>query len=347
MSKVISFSISDRYLDKLRSLYPSLTDNLAVKQFVTDRLDGSLGNSLDASLDDGLDDRVKTLIESWVDGSLDERLDAAVGKLITSLSERMARIETRLDDSLDGSLDDMELLLRMQREASIASPLPTNQETVETAMDSVEAISEPEKKIIPLPDTLPVPTGETSPSLPPPARPAIKTVTPDSPPSPPDQPAIEEIKKKITLPDTSIVYPIGIVETVEPDPSIDTELEAIEPLTSEPIPIDDTVASAIETVTVEVVNEANSSIESVTDAIKTVLGEPDSTIDTEPGAIETDSKPWYTVKELLDCHYPGWPTTSDKLRKKAETEQWPKRTRRGSKGNPYEYQAVLPSQGKG
>ena len=105
MSKVISFSISDRYLDKLRSLYPALTDNLAVKQFVTDRLDSSLGNSLDGSLNDGLDDKVKTLIESWVDGLLDERLDATVGKLLTSLSERMARLEARLDDSLDGSLD--------------------------------------------------------------------------------------------------------------------------------------------------------------------------------------------------------------------------------------------------
>jgi len=161
MSKVISFSISDRYLDKLRSLYPSLTDNLAVKQFVTDRLDGSLGNNLDASLDDGLDDRVKTLIESWVDGSLDERLDAAVGKLITSLSERMARIEARLDDSLDGSLDDMELLLRMQREASIAtSPLPPSLPpdepdqpaigtlpTVET-VEPISSINEPVKGAI-------------------------------------------------------------------------------------------------------------------------------------------------------------------------------------------------------
>lgn len=157
MSKVISFSISDRYLDKLRSLYPALTDNLAVKQFVTDRLDSSLGNSLDGSLDDGLDDRVKTLIESWVDGLLEVRLDASVGKLITSLSERMARLEARLDDNLDGSLDDMERLLRLQRESSIAtSPLPTieetsplpNQDTVETAIDTVESVDEPDKGAI-------------------------------------------------------------------------------------------------------------------------------------------------------------------------------------------------------
>ena len=125
MSKVISFSISDKYLEKLRTLYPDSTDNLAVKQFVTDRLDEGLSNSLDASLDDRLDGRVKTLVESWVDGLLDERLDATVGKLISSLTERMARIETRLDESLDGSLDDMEPLLKLQREASIAtSPLP-------------------------------------------------------------------------------------------------------------------------------------------------------------------------------------------------------------------------------
>jgi hypothetical protein len=155
MSKVISFSISDKYLEKLRSLYPSLTDNLAVKQFVTDRLDGSLGNSLDDALDDGLDDKLKTLIESSLSSSLDdtlddvlddklktiietslddvldERLDAVMGKLITSLSERMARLEKRLDDSLDGRLDDMEPLLKREKECSIATaPIP-NQETVE------------------------------------------------------------------------------------------------------------------------------------------------------------------------------------------------------------------------
>jgi hypothetical protein len=138
MSKVISFSISDKYLEKLRTLYPDSTDNLAVKQFVTDRLDEGLSNSLDASLDDRLDGRVKTLVESCVDGLLDERLDATVGKLISSLSERMARLEARLDDSLDGRLDDMERLLRLQREASIAtSPIPTGEPAIETAIDTL------------------------------------------------------------------------------------------------------------------------------------------------------------------------------------------------------------------
>jgi hypothetical protein len=196
MSKVISFSISDRYLDKLRSLYPSLTDNLAVKQFVTDGLDGSLGNSLDVSLDDGLDDRVKTLIESWVDGLLEVRLDASVGKLITSLSERMARLEERLDDSLDGRLDDMEPLLKREKECSIA--------------------------------TAPIPTGETSPDEP--VQPAIGTVTPEVSPSPPLPPdAIEDSEKKIIpLPDTLIGSPIGIDEIVSTDSSIKSATDAIE-----------------------------------------------------------------------------------------------------------------------
>lgn len=184
MSKVISFSISDKYLEKLRTLYPALTDNLAAKQFLTDRLDGSLGNSLDGNLDGDLDDKLKTIIETSLDDVLDERLDAVMGKLISSLSERMARLEERLDTNLDGRLDDMELLLRMQREASIAtSPI-------------VE------------------PTGEPSPGEP--DRPAIAsidgTVESVEPISTIETvaSAIEDSEKKITLLDTSIASPIGI-----------------------------------------------------------------------------------------------------------------------------------------
>jgi len=85
------------------------------------------------------------------------------------------------------------------------------------------------------------------------------------------------------------------------------------------------------------------------DAIASIDGtvesvEPNSSIETVASAIAavTDSKPWYTIDDLLDCHYPGWPETKEGLRKKALREHWPKRTQRGSKGQPYEYQAVLP-----
>ncbi|GBL12342.1 hypothetical protein MSj_03858 [Microcystis aeruginosa Sj] len=203
MSKVISFSISDRYLDKLRTLYPALTDNLAVKQFVTDGLDSSLGNSLDVSLDDGLDDKLKTLIESSLSSSLDdtlddvlddklktiietslddvldERLDAVMGKLISSLSDRLSRLEARLDDSLDGSLDvkldyglpyqpSKDELTETQRrvlesrqlaEAKlkhaaylVKNPLVvrdlSKKQPIETAIETVEAIDEPDKGAI-------------------------------------------------------------------------------------------------------------------------------------------------------------------------------------------------------
>ena len=270
MSKVISFSISDRYLDKLRSLYPALTDNLAVKQFVTDRLDSSLGNSLDGSLDDGLDDRVKTLIESWVDGLLDERLDATVGKLLTSLSERMARLEARLDDSLDGRLDDMERLLKLQQSASIASPLPTGEPS-------------------PLPP---------SPSLPPDklGKGGNGDIFPDSPPSPPD--AIEDPEKKIVdFPDTLIASPIENVESVESISSInEPDTDAIESLTSES---DSSIEGedAIETVTPEVSPSPPDQ-----PAIGTVPGD---SIDTEPdkGMNPNQAHEYLISKGIEDISY--------------------------------------------
>ena len=119
MSKVLSFSISDRYLDKLRSLYPELTENLAAKQFLIDQLDAGL----DDNLDNDLDDKLKILIEK----SLEDRLDAtekSISKWILdfdnrikdidrevkdrsiAIENRIAAIEARLDDSLDKNLDD-------------------------------------------------------------------------------------------------------------------------------------------------------------------------------------------------------------------------------------------------
>jgi hypothetical protein len=95
-----------------------------------------------------------------------------------------------------------------------------------------------------------------------------------------------------------------------------------------------TVETAIEKV------ESNSSIEPDKGAIGPV---PDDSpqLKNQPSE-DVTIKPWYTIDDLLDCHYPGWPETKEGLRKKAKREHWPKRTRRGSKGNPYEYQAVLP-----
>ena len=97
--------------------------------------------------------------------------------------------------------------------------------------------------------------------------------------------------------------------------------------------------------TVETANtvESDSTIEPDTGSIGPVPGDSPQLKNQLSEAVDIGNKPWYTIDELLDCHYSGWPKTKEGLRKKALTEHWPKRTRRGSKGNPYEYQAILPN----
>lgn len=127
MSKVISFSISDRYLDKLRSLYPELTENLAAKQFLIDQLDAGLDDNLDTNLDDKLKILIEKSLEDSLDAKLDDRLDAtekSISKWILDFDNRIKdidreikdrsiaidhqikAIEARLDESLDTNLDD-------------------------------------------------------------------------------------------------------------------------------------------------------------------------------------------------------------------------------------------------
>ncbi len=115
MSKIISFSISDRYLDKIRSLYPQLTDNLAVKQFLIDQSDASLDNSLDdklrilieKSLGDRLDASEKS-ISKWI-LAFDDRIkdiDQEMKDRSIAIEHQIEKIKIRLNESLDTSLDD-------------------------------------------------------------------------------------------------------------------------------------------------------------------------------------------------------------------------------------------------
>jgi hypothetical protein len=62
------------------------------------------------------------------------RLDATVGKSISSLTERLAKLEARLDDGLD----DMEPLLKREREASIASPDPSDDPAIDQKLTNLE-----------------------------------------------------------------------------------------------------------------------------------------------------------------------------------------------------------------
>jgi hypothetical protein len=92
MSKIISFSISDRYLAKIRSLYPELTENLAAKQFLIDQLDADLDENLDTNLDDKL-----RIIEK----NLDDRLDGtekSISKWIFDFDNRIKDIDQEMKD---------------------------------------------------------------------------------------------------------------------------------------------------------------------------------------------------------------------------------------------------------
>ena len=108
MSKVISFSISDRYLDKLRSLYPDLTDNLAAKQFLIDQLD--------AGLDNNLDDKLKILIEKSLEDSLDAKLDDRLDATEKSISKWILDFDNRIKD-IDREMKDRSIAIDHQIKA--------------------------------------------------------------------------------------------------------------------------------------------------------------------------------------------------------------------------------------
>ena len=117
MSKVISFSISDRYLDKIRSLYPELTENLAAKQFLIDRLDADLDENLDTNLDDklkiiekNLEDRLDATeksISKWIldFNSQIKDIDQSMKDKLIAIDDQIKAIEARLDENLDTNLD--------------------------------------------------------------------------------------------------------------------------------------------------------------------------------------------------------------------------------------------------
>ena len=200
-------------------------------------------------------------IDNWI-GALSERLndwilrsdrrvndcDRELSDKITSLEHRLNALAIQLDsqeidriDTDSQQIDDMEPLLKREKECSIAAPIP--------------------------------PTGEPSP-LPPPARPAIETVTPEVSPSPPDQPVTDAIA--------------SIDGTVETGSDTEPVKEAIED-SKKKIPLPDIlIGSPIETV--ESVNED------------------------EPDAIGTDDREWLTLQQIAEKKIKGLPGTQQGLR---------------------------------
>ncbi|MFM6664104.1 MAG: hypothetical protein ACKPJN_00380, partial [Microcystis panniformis] len=122
MSKVISFSISDRYLEKIRSLYPNLTENLAAKQFLIDQLDASL----DVSLDNSLDAKLRILIENSLDAKLDDKLDA----MKKSIAKRSLREIASTPRPAEANISSSSSSVHSDRLLAIAFNLPTQSEHI-------------------------------------------------------------------------------------------------------------------------------------------------------------------------------------------------------------------------
>ena len=330
--KLITIRIEGEKREAFNNLAKS--QNTDTASLLYDFISGCLGGKIDISLVTGKGNRLDK-IDNQIDTNRLDKLEATTQRL----DNRLDTIAKKLTDWIEAFDDrrltdcDRELSEKMisleHRLNALAIQLDSQQDRQEIDTDSqriddMEPLLKRERESS---IAAPLPTGE--PSHDEPDQPAIETVTPEvspSPPSPPD--AIESLPT---------------VESVEPISTIEPGTDAIESLTSES---DSSIEGedAIETVTPEVSPSPPLPPDAI-ESLPTVESvEPISTIETVASAIEsvTDSKPWYTIDELLDCHYPGWPETKEGLRKKALTEGWPRRTRRGSKGNPYEYQAVLP-----
>jgi len=134
---------------------------------------------------------LKDRLDNWV-----LAVDGDIKDINQKIRDRSLQVDHQIA-SIKSRLDILEPLLKLQREASIA-------------------------------DHSPIPTGEPSP-LPPSARPAIETVTPEVSPSPLGTDAIASID--------------GTVETVNTSPATPPAPDAIE---TSPIETSDKVARAIE-----------------------------------------------------------------------------------------------------
>lgn len=128
------------------------------------------------------------------------------------------------------------------------------------------------------------------------------------------------------------------IDSIGTDSQKDRQGETPDMGTVATVEIADKVETAIEKV--EAVTEIDESVDEPDNgAIESVPGDSPQPKNQLSEAVDIGA--WYTIDELLDCRYSGWPKTKEGLRKKALTECWPRRTRRGSPGKPYEYQAVL------
>lgn len=228
--KLITIRIEGEKREAFNNLAKSQNTDTAslLYDFISGCLDGRIdialvmgkGNQIDNQLDSERIDKLETTTQridervgqiskkltDWVEAFSDRLTDCdrELSDKIISLEHRLNALAIQLDSQQDRQeidtdsqrIDDMEPLLKREREASIASPLP--------------------------------------PSLPPdePVRPAIETVTPEVPPSPPSPPLPPDaIGTLLTVesvePNSTIETVASAIETVPGKGEIPTTHKAI------------------------------------------------------------------------------------------------------------------------
>jgi hypothetical protein len=162
-------------------------------KFSEDAIEKKIDEILEKKLSNHLPDNVPSIefvkdrLDNWV-----LAIDGDIKDINQKIRDKSLQVDHQIA-SIKSRLDNMEPLLKLQREASIA-------------------------------DHSPLPTGEPSPDEPN----AIDYLAGGETLATDDQNAIEDSEKKIPLQNTLIGSPIGIVETVETDSSIETGTGAIE-----------------------------------------------------------------------------------------------------------------------
>ena len=156
--------------------------NLAMENYLQQL--GSAENAAESAIKKKIDEILEKKLN--LPDTVPSQVTDLEGKVESIILDKLPSIIPEyLPSDLLARIENMERLLRLQREASIASPIPT---------DDQNAIKDSEKKIIPLPDTLiasPIPTDDQN---------AIEDLT--------DQSSLPAKKKGLT--DSELARHLGI-----------------------------------------------------------------------------------------------------------------------------------------
>jgi hypothetical protein len=292
MSKVISFSISDRYLDKIRSLYPDLTENLAAKQFLIDQLDASL----DVSLDNNLDDKLRILIEK----SLGDRLDAtekSISKWLLDFDNRINDIDREMKDRSIAIDDQIEKIKNRLDNWTLA----TNSDIKDIRDKSIKIDHQIKAIEARLDENLDTNLdANLDDSLDSSLYESYSEIFNDSP----DESLDESLDTKLNT-------------------KVDTNLAVIMDKRY-PLSIITLIAATIKAIEARLYENLDTNLDTnLDDSLDTKL---DDSLDDAP----TQGK-WLTLQEILDQRRKGWPKSIEGLRKKAIREGWPRRDRENRK----------------